>query len=42
VKTFPIKKRINTELFKGFIYKSKGGIGSEGPDPENVGPLRRG
>jgi len=32
VKTFPVKKRINTELFtdgkEGFIYKSKGGIAS--------------
>jgi len=38
VKTFPIKKRINTELFidrsGGFMYKNKGGIGSEGLDQE--------
>jgi len=46
VKTFPIKKRINTELFiyrkwGAFIYKSKGGIGSARSDQENIGPLRR-
>jgi len=36
VKTFPIKKRINTELFIDgevmLIYKNKGGIGSRNPD----------
>jgi len=38
VKTFPIKKRINNELFidrkGGFVYKSKGGIGSPRSDQE--------
>jgi len=41
VKTFPVKKRLNTELFlmgkRSFKYKSKGRIGSR-----NIGPLRRG
>jgi len=41
VKTFPIKKRINTELFIHgeitLLYKSEGGIGSR-----NNGPLGRG
>jgi len=27
---------------KGFIYKRKGGIGSERSDQENIGPLRGG
>jgi len=38
VETFPIKKRINTELFtkgkQGFIYKSKGEIGWRWSDQE--------
>jgi len=47
VKTFPIKKRINTELFIDeknglFKYKSKGGIGSEGSDQEKMDFLDEG
>jgi len=46
VKTFPIKKRINTELFidrkGGFIYKSKGGIWSARSDQEITGLLEEG
>jgi len=41
VKTFPIKKRINIELYidgKEKLYKHK----SKEPDKENIGPVRRG